>query len=74
MQSGVNYYISKDTKLRGNFGVPSGSRLLIKSGARLVVYTERSLNVRGILTIEPGAELMTSGPPSSLRKMERTRT
>lgn len=61
MQSGVNYYISKDTKLRGNFGVPAGSRLLIKSGARLVVYTERSLNVRGILTIEPGAELMTSG-------------
>mgnify|MGYP003271921501 FL=1 len=59
MQSGVNYYISKDTKLRGNFGVPAGSRLLIKSGARLVVYTERSLNVRGILTIEPGAELMT---------------
>lgn len=61
MQSGTNYYISKETKLRGNYSVPSGSRLLVKSGARLVIYKERSLNVRGILTVEPDAEVMTSG-------------
>lgn len=61
MQSGTNYYISSETKLRGNYSVPVGSRLLIKSGARLVVYKDRSLNVRGTLTIEPNAELMNSG-------------
>lgn len=61
MQSGTNYYISKDTKPRGNYGVPAGSRLLIKSGARLVIYKGRTFNVRGVLTVEPDAELMDSG-------------
>ena len=61
MQSGVNYYISKETKPRGNYGVPAGSRLLIKSGARLVIYKGRTFNVRGVLTVEPDAELMDSG-------------
>lgn len=61
MQSGTNYYISKDTKPRDNYGVPAGSRLLIKSGARLVIYKGRTFNVRGVLTVEPNAELMDSG-------------
>ena len=61
LQKDVNYYITGEVKPRMNFSVPAGSRLLIKSGAKLTVYKGRSLNVKGVLTVEPDAELMNSG-------------
>ncbi len=61
MESGTNYYIDSKTAPRGDFTVPNGSRFVIKSGGQLVVYKNRALNVRGILTVEPDAELTASG-------------
>ena len=61
MESGTNYYIDSKTALRSNFTIPSGSRFVIKTGGQLVIYKEKSLNIRGVLTIEPDAELLASG-------------
>ena len=61
MVSGTNYYIDGKLAPRGNFTVPKESRLIIRNGAQLVIYKNRSFNVRGIITIEPEAELMNSG-------------
>ncbi|MGN1340141.1 MAG: glycoside hydrolase family 25 protein [Oscillospiraceae bacterium] len=61
MESGTNYYIDSDTAPRSSFTIPAGSRFVIKSGAQLLIYKKKSLNVRGVLTIEPDAEMMFSG-------------
>lgn len=61
MVSGTNYYIEGKVAPRQDFTVPRDSRLVIKSGSRLVLYKGRSMNVRGIITVEPDAELMCSG-------------
>lgn len=61
MVSGTNYYIDKDTAPRQNFTVPAGSRLLIKSGAKLTVYKGKTVKIRGTVTVEPDAAVMMSG-------------
>ncbi len=61
MESGTNYYIEGRVDPRGNFTVPTDSHLVLKSGSQLVIYKEKSFNIRGILTVEPAAELMISG-------------
>lgn len=61
MVSGVNYYISKTTKLRKNFSVPENSSLIICSGAELVIYKGFGFGVHGRLLIEPNAKLTVSG-------------
>lgn len=61
MVSGTNYYIDGKLAPRGNFTVPKESRLIIRNGAQFVIYKNRTFNVRGIITIEPEAELMNSG-------------
>ena len=61
MESGTNYYIDSKVAPRSNFTIPADSRFVIKSGGQLVVYKEKALNIRGILTIEPDAELLASG-------------
>lgn len=61
MVSGTNYYIDEKTAPRKNFSVPKGSKLLIKSGAQLVIYKSRTMNVRGIVIVEPDASLTVSG-------------
>lgn len=61
MESGTNYYIDSKVAPRINFTIPKDSRFVVKEGAQLVIYKAKAINVRGILTIEPGAELITSG-------------
>lgn len=61
MESGTNYYIEGKVDPRSNFTVPKDSHLLLKSGAQLVIYKGKEFNIRGILTVEPGAEIIASG-------------
>lgn len=61
MESGTNYYIEGRVAPRQNFTIPKESRLVVKSGAQLVLYKNRAMNVRGIITVEPEAELIASG-------------
>lgn len=61
MVSGTNYYIEGKVAPRQNFTIPRDSRLVVKTGAKLVLYTGKSMNVRGIITVEPDAELIASG-------------
>ena len=60
MESGTNYYIEGRVAPRQNFTIPKESRLVVKSGAQLVLYKNRAMNVRGIITVEPEAELIDS--------------
>ncbi len=64
MASGTNYYIEGKVAPKGNYTVPKGSSLVIRSGAQLVIYKGRTLNIRGIVTIEPQGELLSSGTVS----------
>lgn len=68
MESGTNYYINSKVAPKMNFTVPKDSRLIIAAGGRLVVYKGRSLNVRGIITVEPDAELIASGTVTVYKK------
>lgn len=61
MVSGTNYYIEDKVAPRINFAVPKNTRFVLKSGAQLVIYKGRLVNVRGTVTVEPGAELVVSG-------------
>lgn len=61
MVSGTNYYIEGKVAPRMNFAVPKNSRLVLRSGSQLIVYKGRSANVRGTVTVEPGAEFVVSG-------------
>lgn len=61
MVSGTNYYIEGKVAPRQNFTLPQDSRLVLKAGSQLVVYKTRAFSVRGTITVEPGAELITSG-------------
>lgn len=63
LSDGRSYYISRELELRGEADVtlPKSSALLIKSGAKLIVYDESALTVKGKIIIEPGGQLIVSG-------------
>lgn len=61
MEAGTNYYIDSKVSPRSNFTIPAGSRFVIKSGGQLVIYKSKAVNIRGVMTIEPDAELLASG-------------
>lgn len=65
MKSGTNYYITSATKPRATVKVPKDSTLIIRSGAELVIYKDRKLNVGGKLIVEPNAKLSVSGSLAS---------
>lgn len=58
-----NYYIYHELELRGeaDLTLPKNSALLIKSGAKLIVYDESALTVKGKIIIEPGGQMIVSG-------------
>lgn len=61
MESGTNYYITGKVAPRKNYTVPKDSRLVVTSGSQLVIYKGKSLKLRGIITVEPDAEMICSG-------------
>lgn len=61
MVSGTNYYIEGKVAPRSNFSVPKDSHLVLKSGSQLIIYKNKLVNIRGIVTVEPDAELSASG-------------
>lgn len=58
-----NYYIDRQIRIteEKRFTLPKGSRLLIKDGGELVLYSACSLTVKGALTVEPAAAVIISG-------------
>ena len=66
----VNYYIDKTVKLskEKHLKLPENSRLLIKDGGSLTVYSDSALEIKGELTIEPSAKLVVSGKFAALKK------
>lgn len=63
LREGQGYYIDREIKITGEERVtlPKGSRLLVKSGGRLIVYGESSFAVNGEIVIEPQAQMIVSG-------------
>ncbi len=69
-----NYYIDKQVRINEEkrFILPKSSKLLIKNGGELVMYSGCSLTIRGSLIIEPASTFNVSGEliasPDSLIK------
>lgn len=68
MLAGENYYISGKVSPRSDISVPAGSRLVVTEGAKLVVYKGRTMKIRGIVTVEPNAQVIASGTVSVYEK------
>lgn len=66
----LNYYIDKPIKISGekHIKLPESSRLLIKDGGSLTVYSDSLLEIKGELTIEPSAKLIVSGEFAPLKR------
>lgn len=58
-----SYYIDKQVEIteEKSFILPKSSKLLIKNGGELVMYSGCSLTVRGSLTVEPASTVVISG-------------
>ena len=68
MRSGVNYYISGKVAPRSDISIPAGSRLVVAEGGKLVIYKGRTMKIRGILTVEPNAQVTVSGTAAVYEK------
>ena len=57
------YYIDRQVNITGekNVTLPKGSKLLIKDGGSLTVFSGSSMLVKGELTVEPSARVNVSG-------------
>lgn len=61
MASGTNYYIDSTVKVKKNYSVPADSKLVLCSGAELLIYKGVSFGVRGNLLAEPNSKITVSG-------------
>lgn len=61
MSPNTNYYIAKTVKPKNNFTVPQGSTLVLRGGANLVVFKNKSLTVKGRIIAEPDSSVTVSG-------------
>ena len=58
-----SYYIDREVKITEEQRVtlPESSKLLVKNGGALLIYSESSFTVKGELTVEPAARVVVSG-------------
>lgn len=63
LSEGQSYYIDREIEIRDERRVtlPKGSKLLVKSGGKLIIYNKSALAVRGEIVVEPGAQVIVSG-------------
>lgn len=61
LAASTNYYISKTTKLKGNFSLPQGSTLVLCGGSKLVVYKDKNFTIKGRVIAEPNSAVNVSG-------------
>ncbi len=64
-----NYYIDKPVKITDEKSVtlPKSSKLLIKDGGSLTVFTDSSMLIKGELTVEPSARMNVSGELAAVK-------
>lgn len=63
LKENQSYYIDRQVKIteEKSFTLPKGSRLLIKDGGELVLYSGCSFTVKGALAVEPAGAVIISG-------------